>query len=300
MKKGILFAALTAILFVTLEPVSKLIANDVTPFAITLWRFIIGSVMMLPFAIIKIKKEKIKIDIKDIGLIALLGVFIVCFSMIALQIGVKKADSPALIAIIFSSNSIFTILFSLFILKDKLTVNKVIALILGIAGVLLCADFSSGTNLVSVAYAVFASLSFSLYTVLSKKFMKKFGGIIQTSFGFLLGSIALLVFLLVMGFIYPDNTAYNIMPAAITKDVILNLVYLGIFVTGLGYLFYFKAMEHGGAIMASFAFFIKPILTPFVTFIVNGIVPEWNVYVAVVCIVAASYFATYYKKSKKA
>jgi F0F1-type ATP synthase membrane subunit a len=52
MKKGILFAALTAILFVTLEPVSKLIANDVTPFAITLWRFIIGSVMMLPFAIL--------------------------------------------------------------------------------------------------------------------------------------------------------------------------------------------------------------------------------------------------------
>ena len=295
MKKGILFAALTAILFVTLEPVSKLIANDVTPFAITLWRFIIGSVMMLPFAIMKIKKDKIKITGKDVALIGILGVFIVCFSMIALQIGVKKADSPALIAIIFSSNSIFTILFSLLILKDKLTVNKVIALIFGVAGVLLCADFSSGTNLVSVAYAVFASLSFSLYTVLSKKFMKKFGGIIQTSFGFLLGSVALLVFLLVMSAVTND-AAYTIMPSVINTNVVLNLIYLGIFVTGLGYLFYFKAMEHGGAMMASFAFFIKPILTPFVTFIVNDIIPEWNVYVAVACIVVASYFATYYKK----
>lgn len=295
MKKGILFAALTAILFVTLEPVSKLIANDVTPFAITLWRFIIGSVMMLPFAIMKIKKDKIKITGKDVALIGILGVFIVCFSMIALQIGVKKADSPALIAIIFSSNSIFTILFSLLILKDKLTVNKVIALIFGVAGVLLCADFSSGTNLVSVAYAVFASLSFSLYTVLSKKFMKKFGGIIQTSFGFLLGSVALLVFLLVMSAVTND-AAYTIMPSIINTNVVLNLIYLGIFVTGLGYLFYFKAMEHGGAMMASFAFFIKPILTPFVTFIVNDIIPEWNVYVAVACIVVASYFATYYKK----
>ena len=92
--------------------------------------------MMLPFAIMKIKKDNIKVELKDIGLIALLGVFIVCFSMIALQVGVKKADSPALIAIIFSSNSIFTILFSLFILKDKLTSNKVIALVLGIAGAL--------------------------------------------------------------------------------------------------------------------------------------------------------------------
>ena len=295
MKKGILFAALTAILFVTLEPVSKLIANDVTPFAITLWRFIIGSVMMLPFAIMKIKKEKIQITPKDVALIAILGVFIVCFSMIALQVGVKKADSPALIAIIFSSNSIFTILFSMFILKDKLTVNKAIALVLGVVGVLFCADFSSGTNLESVAYAVFASLSFSLYTVLSKKFTKKFGGIIQTSFGFLAGSVILFVFLLVMGFATGDP-AYTIMPSVINVNVVLNLVYLGIFVTGLGYLFYFKAMEHGGAIMASLAFFIKPVLTPFVTFFVNGITPNWKVFAAVICIVAASYFATYYKK----
>lgn len=296
MKKGILFAALTAILFVTLEPVSKLIAEDVTPFAITLWRFIIGSVMMLPFALMKIKKEQIKIDVKDILLIGILGVFIICFSMIALQIGVKKADSPSLIAIIFSSNSIFTILFSLAILKEKLTTNKVIALVLGVIGVLFCADFSKGTNLESVGFAVFAALSFSLYTVLSKKFTKKFGGIIQTSFGFLLGSIVLFVFLLVMGFATGD-VAYTIMPSVINTNVVLNLVYLGIFVTGLGYLFYFKAMEHGGALMASLAFFIKPVLTPFVTLVVNGIVPSWNVYAAVVCIVAASYFATY-KKSK--
>lgn len=299
MKKGILFAALTALLFVTLEPVSKLIAEDVTPFAITLWRFIIGSLMLLPFAVMKIKKEQIKIGVKDIVLIGILGVFIICLSMIALQIGVKKADSPALIAIIFSSNSIFTILFSMFILKEKLTVNKAIALALGVVGVLLCADFSKGTNLESVAYAVFAALSFSLYTVLSKKFTKKFGGIIQTSFGFLLGSIVLLVFLIVMGAVTGDP-AYTIMPSVININVVLNLVYLGIFVTGLGYLFYFKAMEHGGALMASLAFFIKPVLTPFVTLVVNGIVPSWNVYAAVVCIVAASYFATYRKaKSQK-
>lgn len=298
MKKGILFAALTAILFVTLEPVSALIKEDVTPFAITLWRFIIGSVMMLPFAIMKIKKEQIKITGKDIALIGLLGAFVICLSMIALQMGVKEAGKEAapLIAIIFSSNSIFTIVFSVFILKDKITSNKIIALVLGVIGVVLCADFSLGANITSVLFAVFASLSFSLYTVLSKKFMKKFSGIIQTSFGFLLGSMVLLVFLLVMGAATGDP-AYAIVPSAIGPDVVINLVYLGIFVTGLGYLFYFKAMEHGGAIMASLAFFIKPILTPFVSLI---IVPDaklsWQMFAAVACIALASYFATYRKQ----
>ncbi len=287
MKKGIFYAVITAILFVTLEPVSKLIANDVNPYAITFWRFIVGSVILLPAALVKIKKDKIHIGVKNLLIMAGLGVLVICISMIVLQVGVKKADSPSLIAIIFSANSIFTIVFARIILKDKLTKNKIIALCFGIAGVLACADFSSGTNLVSVVYAVVAALSFSLYTVLTQKYTKKFGGIVQTSLVFLTGSAVLLVVLFFAGI--------DITPV-FTTDIILNIFYLGLFVTGLGYICYFKAIEKGGAIMASLAFFVKPILTPFVTFFINGIVPDFKVFVAVGLIVAASYFATYKKK----
>jgi len=77
------------------------------------------------------------------------------------------------------------------------------------------------------------------------------------------------------------------------------MLYLGIFITGIGYLAYFKAMEHGGTMMASLAFFIKPILTPFVTWIINGIVPNIMVFVAVACIVIASCFTMYKKKEVK-
>lgn len=286
MKKGIFYAVMTAILFVTLEPVSKLIANDVNPYAITFWRFIVGSVILLPAALVKIKKDKIHIGIKDLLIMAGLGVLVICISMIVLQVGVKKADSPSLIAIIFSANSIFTIVFARIILKDKLTKNKIIALCFGILGVLACADFSSGTNLISVVYAVAAALSFSLYTVLTQKYMKKFGGIVQTSLVFLTGSAVLLVVLLFAG--------VDITPV-FTPNILLTIFYLGLFVTGLGYLCYFKAIEKGGAIMASLAFFVKPILTPFVTFFINGIIPDFKVFVAIALIVAASYFATYKK-----
>lgn len=287
MKKGIFYAVMTAILFVTLEPVSKLIANDVNPYVITFWRFIVGSVILLPAALVKIKKDKIHIGLKNLLIMAGLGVLVICISMIVLQVGVKKADSPSLIAIIFSANSIFTIVFARIILKDKLTKNKIIALCFGILGVLTCADFSSGTNLISVVYAVVAALSFSLYTVLTQKYTKKFGGIVQTSLVFLTGSAVLLVVLLFAG--------VDITPV-FTANILLTIFYLGLFVTGIGYLCYFKAIEKGGAIMASLAFFVKPILTPFVTFFINGIVPDFKVFVAIGLIVAASYFATYKKK----
>lgn len=288
MKLGILFSMLTAVLFVTLEPVSKLIANDVTPYAITLWRFIIGALMLMPLAIMTIKKKNLKITLKDMGMMTVFGIFFICFSMIALQIGVKKADSPSLIAIIFSSNSIFTILFAMMILKEKLNKYKVIALILGALGVIVCADFSSGTNLESVLYALFAAISFSLYTILSQKYVKKFGSIVQLCLVFTMGSLVLLIALLALG--------SNIIPVLSAKSVGV-LVYLGIFVTGLGYICYIKAIEKGGTLMASLTFFAKPILTPFATLFVNGIAPDAKIFISVVLVVLASYFATCKKKA---
>ena len=288
MKKGILFVIITAVLFATFEPVSKVIAGDITPYAMTFWRFLIGSFMLMPFAIVKIKKEKIKLKATDVLRMTLLGILFICVSMVVLQIAIKQSPAPALMAIIFSSNSVFTIVFSVIIMKDKLTKNKVIALIFGIAGVLLCADFKSGANMTSVILAFISALSFSLYTVLNQKFKSKAGGIIQTSGAFFLGSVVLLIALLA--------GRVQIIPTLDASGIWI-MIFISFVVTGIGYMSYFKAIDMGGAIMASLAFFIKPILTPFVAWIVNGIVPDAKVFAAILCIILASYFATYRKSN---
>ena len=56
------------------------------------------------------------------------------------------------------------------------------------------------------------------------------------------------------------------------------------------------AEELGGAMTASFAFFIKPILTPFATFLINGIVPGLKVFAALLFIVSGSFVNLYKKK----
>lgn len=289
MKKGLIYTVITAILFVTFEPVSKIIAESVSPFGITFWRFMLGSLLLTPFAIIKIKKDGLAIKAKDFLIMGCLGILFICISMLALQIGVKVANSPALIAVIFSANSVTTILFAIPILKEKMTLNKAIATILGVIGILICADFKSGENLPAVLLGVGSALTFSLYTVLCRKYTKHLGAAVQAAGSFFLGCIVLLVILLV--------GRYDIVPEMNTENILIML-YIGVLVTGVGYWSYFRAMEKGGAIMASLAFFIKPVLTPFATFAINGIVPTWEVYVAVLLIVAGSYFAAY-KKDKK-
>ena len=126
-----------------------------------------------------------------------------------------------------------------------------------------------------------------MYTVLSQKLVKRLGGIVQTSVVFLTGSIIMLIVLL---FLKTDIT-----PDISSGNILAVMLYLGVFVTGIGYACYFKAIEKGGPIMASLAFFIKPILTPFVTLVVNGVALDAKVFVAAGCIVAASYFAIYKK-----
>ncbi len=283
MNLSMLFVLLTAVLFTTLEPVSKLISADVSPLVMTLMRFLIGGVMLLPFAVHKIRKNRIKLSLSDWAGMAALGALCICVSMLMLQFAVLKADSPAVIAIVFSSTSVFTVLLSAVILRDKLTPVKGLGVALGLIGVLLCADFSAGTNALSVLLAVAAALTFSLYTVLSKKMMGKVSGVIQTAFSFLFGSAVLAVVLLIMR--APIAPAFELSRLPV-------LLFLGIGVTGIGYWSYFKAMDLASAMSASLVYFIKPVLTPLAAFLINGIVPGVNVYFALVLVLAGSWLAT--------
>lgn len=291
MKKGFLYSVLTALLFVTLEPVSKLIAGDISPFAITFWRFAIGSLILLPFAMGKMKKGNLKLTKKDLLTCTLLGILFICVSMVSLQIAVKESANPSLIAIIFSSNSVFTLLFAVLFSKEKITRNKLLALVFCVTGLLFCVSLKGGAEFFSVALSLFASLSFSLYTALSQKFMTRLGGAVQTCLVFLLGSGVLLIALLCTG--------ADLIPSFDLENVSI-LAYLGLFVTGIGYYAYFKAIEKGGAIMGSLAFFIKPVLTPFVALVINGTPLAPKVFAAVFFVMIGSLFAILEKtKGKK-
>lgn len=279
MNNGMIFVLITALCFTTLEPVSKLIANEINPYAITAIRFFIGSLVLLPFSVREIVKNKIKLEAKDFLVLGGLGILFICVSMVLLQVAVKVADSPALIAIIFSSNSIFTIALSAIFLNNKLTPVKVVGIILCVIGVLVSADLSQGSNALSVILAILASVTFSIYTVLCKKYMTKVSGVIQSGISFFMGSVILTIALLVGGIeVFGGISSGNIM----------TVLYIAIIVTGVGYWGYFAAMNKGGAQMAAISFLIKPILTPFATFAINGIVPDSNIIVAVILVVVGA------------
>ena len=270
-----LFVIITAILFTTHEPVSKLIANEINPYALTAIRYFLGSLVCLPFSIREIRKNRLRLEVKDFLLLGALGVLMICGSMLVLQVGVKVADSPALISVLFSSNSIFTIILSVFFLKSKMTKIKTAGVILCVIGVVLSMDLGSGSNALSIVLGLLSAVIFSIYTILCKKLIHRFGGLIQAGISFFIGSSVLLIVLMICG--------VDIVGGISSKNI-FALSYLSIPVTGIGYVLYFSALNKGGVHIAALTFLIKPVLAPFVAWIINGIVPDYTIIISVVLV----------------
>jgi drug/metabolite transporter (DMT)-like permease len=124
-----------------------------------------------------------------------------------------------------------------------------------------------------------SAIAFSLYSVLSKSMIKKAGAVTTTSLSFILGSLALLIPIVIM---------HKPIVAGISQNIPI-LLYVGICVTGLGYLFYFMAIKGSDASTGSIVFFLKPAIAPVVAVIVLHEVLLWNSFLGIALMLIASY-----------
>ncbi|WP_227002027.1 EamA family transporter [Brochothrix thermosphacta] len=76
------------------------------------------------------------------------------------------------------------------------------------------------------------------------------------------------------------------------------LLYIGIFVTGGGFAFYFLAMEASSVSMAALVFFIKPGLAPLLALLILNEVITKNTIVGI-CIILAGSCLTFIGETKQ-
>lgn len=279
MNKGYFYILVTALAFSTMEIVGKMIATEINPFQITLIRFLIGGMLLLPFAVWEVRKREMALKLKDYGFFLLSGFLSIVVSMSFFQLAVLHTKA-SIVAVIFSTNPVFTIPFACLILKEKLHRKTVLSLVASISGILLIFNpFSSSPDIKGIFFAVVAAVTFSLYTVINKTRIEKYGGLVLNCFSFLMGDALLLLFLL-----------YYRIPvlAGVGSGNIWHLLYLGIFVTGVGYWCYFEGMKKTSAITASMVFFIKPALAPVLSLLLLGESIKVNTGLGILCIISGA------------
>ncbi|NCA80890.1 MAG: EamA family transporter, partial [Sphingobacteriia bacterium] len=186
---------------------------------------------------------------------------------------------------IISMSPVFTMLFAHVIVNEKFTKRKAMALLLNIIGLIIVANpvnVLHGSAVSGILIVFAACIAFGLYTAMGKKRIANIGGMSQNSFSFLLGSAILLVILLATG----SPVIEGIQP-----DNIPLLLYLGVFVTGLGYFCYLKAIELSGPSTASITFFIKPVFAPIIAFAVLKEAITMNVIFGILFVLAGSFIS---------
>ena len=266
-----------------MEVAAKYTGGAFNSIQLTFLRFLIGGLMLLPFAISDLKKRGHSLTAGDLGYLLFLGVISISISMTLLQVSMIGINAN-LAAIIICTHPLFTMIFAHFVADDPFTKRKAVVLLLMLIGLVIVANpaevLSGGIDPLYLGCAVVAAVTFGLYTAYGKRRIASIGGMAQNAFSFLFGCAVLLPVMLIA-----DIPIFG----GISAQTLPVLLYLGIFVTGLGYYFYMKAIELGGPSVASIAFFLKPVIAPILAFIVLGEPITANLIAGVLFILAGSY-----------
>ena len=259
-----IFCLIAIFIFSTHEVLGKIIDSSITPIAITIYRFFIGSFLLSLYLFFNKKKYLPTPNIKYILIISAIGALNVCISMYSLQLAVFYGQA-SIAAILIGSNSLFVSIFALFILREKLYLKNFICMILGLLGLLLIlyseliTSTDSNSSFLGILFALIASVTFALYTVLSKQQIVKSNSLYFNAVSFFSGALVLLIIGLISG-----------QDLSLSSNILNNLsvLYLGIFVTCIGYVLFFTGLSKIRTSVGSSFFLLKPVFASILAYVI--------------------------------
>lgn len=233
----------------------KIGLRQIPPFTFTFLRFLIASIFLIPFVIRE--GPKIGKDIWKIVVLSLLATANVTFFAFGVRL-TTATSSQLLYAVV----PVFAAIFSYYFLKEHVTRRKITGIAVGFLGVIfivILPELSRGTafqgNLIGNLIILIGVVTFSLYTVFSKRYQVKYSPIILTFVFAITTTLSMAVF---AGQEYFANPSWVNHVSLIS---ILSILYVGIFGGTIYYLLYQYAIKHGTPIAASMTLFLQPLAT---------------------------------------
>ncbi|MEF8879752.1 MAG: DMT family transporter [Candidatus Thermoplasmatota archaeon] len=241
-------------------PFIKILLKELSYINLTILRFTVVAIALLTFISSKPKNFS-KLKKKDIPSITLLGFFGIIVYHLGLNFG-EQYVSPGAASLIIATAPVFTVTLSIIYLKEKITLKKLLGILLSLTGVIIISLWGTGgkieINYLLGAFGVLiAAVMASLYTIAGKKMLKKYNALTLTIYAMLFGSIGLIPFL---------NT--RLIPQILDLSVKgwSALIFLGIFSTIIAYLIWYKALEIKEASEVNIYLYAIPVISTTLSF----------------------------------
>lgn len=297
MKQGYLYIAMATVLFSTMEIALKTVSGVFNPLQMTFSRFFIGGLVLLPFALKGLRRRGVPLNWATLRPFAGIGFVGMAVSMSLYQMAVTRTEA-SVVAVLFSTNPLFVLLFAYLLLGEPIHRRHVIALALDIIGIFFVVDpFHMELSPSGVILSLLACLTFALYGVMGKRQSQRCGGAANACFSFFFGSLELMVLSAlthidaVASFLEGIGLeAFARVPffSGYSMESLPTFLYVSVCVTGIGFCSYFLAMERVSANTVSLVFFFKPILAPLLAMVLIDEAIAPNRWIGIVLMLAGS------------
>ena len=244
------------------------IAKDVMPDYIgpsgfILLRVLGGSLLFFLTYIFFIKEN---VELKDILRLLFCGLFGVAINQLFFFEGLNLT-TPINAAIIMTVSPILVIIFSAVIIKEKITIRKLLGIFLGIVGaatlILKSGSISlDNTFFVGNILIFINATSYSIYLVLVKTLMTKYNPITVMFYVFSFG----LIFVLPFGL----NELLEVNTQSFSKIIYLKVAFVVICTTFLAYLFNAFALKTLNPSVVSTYIYLQPVLASLVAILLKS------------------------------
>jgi drug/metabolite transporter (DMT)-like permease len=228
-----------------------------SPMQITLARCFVTMVSLAVFMLI-VDRKSFRIEPRDIWMFIGTGVLSIVFFNI-MYFTAQQMVSLSTASVLLYTAPCFVVVMSMILFKEKLTRNKILALILAFIGCIFTTGLGFGDANMGIVFGILAGFGYALYSIFAKIALKKYGLMTILFYTFLIATICLAPFCDVP---YVMQTSSNI-------EVLLNILGLGIISTVLPYYLYTVGLKRMDAGKASIIAFVEPMVATIVSLLIG-------------------------------
>ncbi|MBI5305031.1 MAG: DMT family transporter [Chloroflexi bacterium] len=250
-------ALIAAVLWGASFVATKTALRDVSPWTLIVVRFAFG-VAILAFAVWRMRLAK-RVSLRDLLLLAVLG-FIAITIHQGLQATGLTFTSAGSMAWLVALSPVFTALLAGMFLAELFSVTKIFGLVIAFAGAIIVVtkgDFSGDAlhlpSTLGDLLALASALNWAIFSVASKPVLRRLPPTLMMAYVMAIGWLIILPF---WGVAQGWNEIGNL-----TREGWIAIAFLGIFCSGVAYIFWYDALAHIDASQAAAFIYLEPLVT---------------------------------------
>jgi drug/metabolite transporter (DMT)-like permease len=232
-KTAYFYLLITFCIWGSLYVVSKFLLGKIPVLTISLLRYLIAGAVL--FFVLKTRKTR-EIELQDRKYVLLIG-FVGYFLSLGAQLLGTKLSNASLASLVNSINPVTIMVFAAFMLKEKLTIKKVIGIFLSIVGVYtIIGGVNSDGQLVGILLSLLSVISWSYVSVAIRRITQKYDPLQITTYGILVGAVCTFPFSLIELMITPATIQFD-------WTVVGSLLYMGLVCTAFAHMLWNRCLS---------------------------------------------------------